>query len=197
MCSHGERVMTTTAHIELLTGIVAATRERLGAAACSVALLDGSELEFRVASGAGADEVVGLRIPTDRGIAGWVVASGDTIAIADVDADARFDRVTAERTGYLPTSILATPSEGDDGPVGVLEVLDREPDPRDLQVVADAARQVALVLDLAARSGQIDGVLSDPGVAELVGLVRRLGSMDAPRRKLAARLLTAVVECDR
>jgi len=189
--------MTTTAHIELLAGIVAATRERLGAAACSVALLDGSELEFRVASGAGADEVVGLRIPTDRGIAGWVVASGDTIAIADVDVDARFDRVTAERTGYLPTSILATPIEGDDGPVGVLEVLDREPDPRDLQVVADAARQVALVLDLVARSGQIDDVLSDPGVAELVGLVRRLGSMDAPRRTLAARLLTAVVECDR
>lgn len=197
MCSHGDSVMTNATHTELLTGIVAATRERLGAAACSVALLDGSELEFRVASGAGADEVVGLRIPTDRGIAGWVVASGNTVAIADVDADARFDRDTAERTGYLPTSILATPIEGDDGPVGVLEVLDREAGPRDLQVAADAARQVALVLDLAVASGRIDEVLGDPGLAVLVGLVRRLGGLDTARRELAARLLTAVVEYER
>lgn len=197
MCSHGDGVMTNAAHTRLLTGIVAATRERLGAAACSVALLDGSELEFRVASGAGADEVVGLRIPVDRGIAGWVVASGNTAAIADVDADARFDRGTAERTGYLPTSILATPIEGDDGPIGVLEVLDRAADPRDMRVVAEAARQVALVLELEAGSGRIDEVLGDPGLARLVGLVRRLGGMDAGRRELAARLLTAVVEYER
>ncbi|MET1071802.1 MAG: hypothetical protein ABWY11_04055, partial [Umezawaea sp.] len=68
--------MTSTAQTELLTAIVEATRERLAAAACSVAILDGSDLEFRVASGVGEREIVGVRIPVDRGIAGWVVASG-------------------------------------------------------------------------------------------------------------------------
>ena len=140
--------MTSTAQTELLTAIVEATRERLAAAACSVAILDGSDLEFRVASGVGEREIVGVRIPVDRGIAGWVVASGQTVAIADTHSDARFDRDTAQRTGFLPTSILATPIEGDDGPIGVLEVLDRAAGPQDMQVVAAAARQVALVLQL-------------------------------------------------
>ena len=71
--------------VELLTGIVAATRERLGAAACSVALLDGEELVFRAAAGVGAAEVIGLRLPVGRGIAGWTVASSQAIAVADVN----------------------------------------------------------------------------------------------------------------
>lgn len=186
--------MTSAVQTALLTSIVAATRERLGAAACSLALLDGSELEFRVAAGMGQDELVGLRIPTGRGIAGWVVASGQTVAIADAHSDARFDRDTAQRTGFLPTSILATPVEGEDGPVGVLEVLDRDTGPRDLQVVADAARQVALVLELSDAAGRVDEVLADPGLAVLVGLVRQLGGLDAAHHELAARLLAAVVE---
>jgi GAF domain-containing protein len=178
----------------LLTGIVAATRERLGAAACSVAILDGSELEFRVASGAGAREIVGVRIPAHHGIAGWVVASGQTLAIADTHSDARFDRDTARATGFLPTSILATPIEGDDGPVGVLEVLDREAGPRDMQVAGAAARQVALVLQLVERAAQVGQVLADPGLAEHLALLGELHRLDVADQRLAARLLAAVVE---
>jgi signal transduction protein with GAF and PtsI domain len=189
--------MTSAARTEVLTGIAAATRERLGAAACSVALLDGAELVFVAAAGAGAAEVIGLRIRLDRGIAGWVVASGNTVSIADAQSDARFDRDTAQRTGYLPTGILATPVDGDDGPVGVLEVLDHVADPRDLQVAADAARQVALVLEIAAAAEQVDDVLADPGLAELVALVHRLRDVDSAHRDLAARLLTAVLEYPR
>ena len=186
--------MTTAAQTELLTAIVEATRERLAAAACSVAILEGSELEFRVASGAGARAIVGVRMPADRGIAGWVVASGQTVAIADAHADARFDRDTAQQTGFLPASILATPIEGDDGPVGVLEVLDRAAGPQDMQVVAAAARQVALVLQLVDAATELGGVLADPGLAEHLALLSELRGLDIADRRLAARLLAAVVE---
>jgi len=186
--------MTTPAQTELLTAIVAATRERLGAAACSVALLERSELVFRVAVGAGEREVVGMRMPAGRGIAGWVVASGQTVAVADTHSDARFDRDTAEQTGFLPTSILATPIEGDDGPIGVLEVLDRAPGPHDMQVVAAAARQVALVLELVDAAAQVDAVLADPGLSEHLALLRELRGLGIADRRLAARLLAAVVE---
>ena len=186
--------MTSTAQTELLTAIVEATRERLAAAACSVAILDGSELEFRVASGVGEREIVGVRIPADRGIAGWVVASGQTVAIADAHSDARFDRDTAQQTGFLPTSILATPIEGDDGPIGVLEVLDRTAGPQDMQVVAAAARQVALVLQLVDAAAQVGRVLADPGLAEHLALLSELRGLDVADRRLAARLLAAVVE---
>lgn len=186
--------MTTDAQTKLLASIAAATRERLGAAACSVALLYGDELEFRAADGIGAREVVGLRSPISRGIAGWVVASGQTAAVADAHRDARFDRDTAQQTGYLPTSILATPIEGDDGPIGVLEVLDRAGGPHDMQVAARAAQQVALVLDITAAATTVDNVLADPRLAELVSLVRQLDEMGLASQKLAARLLSAVVE---
>ena len=186
--------MTSAAQTELLTTIVAATRERLAAAACSVAILDGAELEFRAASGVGESGIVGLRMPADRGIAGWVAASGQTVAIADAPTDARFDRDTAQQTGFLPTSILATPIEGDDGPVGVLEVLDRTNGPQDMQVVAAAARQVALVLQLVEAAAQLGGVLADPRLAEHVALLSELRGLDVADQRLAARLLAAVVE---
>ena len=186
--------VTGAAQTELLASIVAATRERLAAAACSVAIVDGSELEFRVASGVGAREIVGLRMPADRGIAGWVVASGQTVAVADADSDGRFDRNTAQQTGFLPTSILATPIEGDDGPIGVLEVLDRTNGPLDMQVVADAARQVALVLELVSAAARVDEVLADPALAEHLALLRELSTLGVADRRLAARLLAAVVE---
>ncbi len=179
---------------ELLTSIAGAVRARLGAAACSVALVDGSDLVFRAANGAGAQQVLGMRIPVGRGIAGWVVASGQTVAVGDTHSDARFDADTAGRTGYLPQRILATPVEGEDGPIGVLEVLDHVSDPDEMQVVAMAARQVALVLELAEASSRIDDVLADPALADLVGLVRRLGQASDTDRTLASRLLAAVLE---
>lgn len=176
---------------ELLFSITETTRERLGAAACSVAVLDGAELEFRVASGVGSAEVLGMRIPVGRGIAGWVVASGQAIAVADVQRDPRFAREEAAATGYVPRTILAVPVEGEDGPFGVLEVLDRSPGPQDMTIAGAAARQVALVLAQAEAFTQLSGVLADPGLAGLIGLVRDLDPAD---RALATRLLAAVAE---
>ncbi len=183
--------MTTAAVAELLTGIVAATRERLGAAACSVALLEGEELVFRAADGAGAAEVLGVRLPIGRGIAGWTVASGQAIAVADVNADRRFDRETAASTGYLPTTILAVPVEDEDGPRGVLEVLDRRPEPAEMEIAAAAAAQVYRVVELERRQAEVTALLSDPGRAELVDLLRAVATNEYDRA-LAVALLTAV-----
>jgi GAF domain-containing protein len=183
--------MTAAVVAQLLTGIVAATRERLGAAACSVALLEGEELVFRAADGAGAAEVLGVRLPVGRGIAGWAVASGQAIAVADVNVDRRFDRETAASTGYLPTTILAVPVEDEDGPRGVLEVLDRRPDPAEMQIAAAAASQVHRVVELERRQAEVADLLRDPARAMLVDLVREV-AVDEHDRALAAALLAAV-----
>ena len=183
--------MTAEVVAELLTGIVAATRERLGAAACSVALLEGDELVFRAAAGVGAAEVIGLRLPVGRGIAGWAVASGQAIAVADVNADQRFDRESAASTGYLPTTILAVPVEDDEGPRGVLEVLDRRPEPAEMGIAAAAAAQVYRVIELDRRQTEATGLLNDPALSELVDLVREVATHEDDRA-LAAALLSAV-----
>src|SRR4029453_17732384 len=95
--------------LELLRSITAAARELFDPAACSLALLDEAQetLIFHVASGADSEEVVGQRVPVNRGIAGWVVSSGQPVAVADVAADPRFAAAVAEATGDLPRSGLA------------------------------------------------------------------------------------------
>jgi signal transduction protein with GAF and PtsI domain len=52
-------------------------------AACSLALVDqdGERLEFVAAAGAGAEQLVGMRIPAGQGIVGWVLASGQPIQL--------------------------------------------------------------------------------------------------------------------
>src|SRR5690349_8702961 len=79
---------------ELLRSLTETARRLFGAAACSLALLteDDSELRYATAAGAGAEYVTGMRIPAAQGIAGWVVQSGQPIAIGDLASDPRFAR---------------------------------------------------------------------------------------------------------
>lgn len=110
----------------MLRAIVEATVELFDAEAASIALVEpDGRLRFRVAAGDRALGVVGLTVAQGEGIAGYVAATGQPIAVSDVADDPRFDRSAAERTGYVPRSILAVPLVGGDRTVGVLEVLDR------------------------------------------------------------------------
>ena len=140
----------------LLQSIVATARAVFGAAACSVAVLDESENElvFRVADGEGASEIIGVRIPAGRGIAGWALVSGQAIAVADATTDVRFAAETAEQTGYVPRTILATPLVDDGDALGVMEVLDpggaSADGERALELLGRFADQAVLALQVAA-----------------------------------------------
>lgn len=131
-----------------LTGLCATVRVALGAQAVSVARLDGEHLVYEAADGAGSDTVVGLRLTISRGVAGYVARTGQSLAVDQVRDDPRFARDVAERTGYVPTSLLVVPAIDDRGEVcGVLSVLDRSPDrPAALAVASTAAAQAALLL---------------------------------------------------
>lgn len=139
--------------LELLRSITDAAKSLFEAAACSLALLDNddSELVYYVASGAGAEDVVGMRMPSGQGIAGWVVMSGQPIAIEDVRQDPRFAQSFAESTGYVPTSILAMPLETERKMLGVISVLDRRSDgskgSHDMELLSLFARQAALGIE--------------------------------------------------
>lgn len=113
---------------ELLRALTEAARRLFGAAACSLALLsdDESELVYTTAAGEGADDVTGMRISSRQGIAGWVVQSGQPIAISDLEQDPRFSREVAEQTGYVPQAILAVPVSSERRTLGVITLLDRD-----------------------------------------------------------------------
>jgi GAF domain-containing protein len=144
-------------HNELMQAVVDTARDIFGAAACSIAMVDDDWefLEYRVASGEGADRIVGERLPLGRGIAGWVASSGASIAVDDVGQDPRFAREVAERTGYVPRGILAAPLEARDRVLGVISVLDRRSPAdageaqRDMTILGLLARQVAMSMESA------------------------------------------------
>jgi signal transduction protein with GAF and PtsI domain len=82
-------------------------------------------MRFIAADGVGAEAIVDVVLPINRGIAGWAVMSGQPILIANAEEDARFARDIAESTGYVPQTILAAPMSDESGEVaGVIEVLD-------------------------------------------------------------------------
>lgn len=112
----------------LLQSIVDAAVMLLEAEAASIALFERQpdRLQFHVAAGPQGAGVVGLSVAPTRGLAGYVFSTGESIALSDVTSDPRFDRSTAERTGYVPRSIAAVPLGDEDRPVGVLQVLDRQ-----------------------------------------------------------------------
>jgi GAF domain-containing protein len=135
----------------LLTAIVGTATVVLDAQAASVAAHDPARdrLVFVASAGPSSGDVIGLEIDAAAGIAGYAFATGQQLAVADVTADPRFDRTVAEVTGYVPESILATPLIDGEGPIGVLEVLDRRGGTftlRDLDAAGALAREATIVL---------------------------------------------------
>lgn len=161
----------------LLQTVVDAAVSLFDAEAASIALFerDPDRLEFRVASGQQGAGVVGLSVPTSKGIVGYVFSTGQAIALSDVTSDPRFDKSTAQRTGYVPRSIAAVPLIDGQTPVGVLQVLDKRSTPtfslKDMELLAVFARQAAAAIE--ATKVQRDGaqmlrsVLREVGDGEL------------------------------
>ncbi len=80
-----------------------------GAAAVSVARAHDDHLRYVAASGAGAESIVGTELGLADGLAGFVAASGQAMVIDQPANDPRFARDVAERTGYVPDSMLLVP----------------------------------------------------------------------------------------
>ncbi len=171
--AHGPE--TGSPAVELLSSTTALAMALFGAAACSVALLDEDEshLTFVAATGAGADQIVGTRLPVNRGIAGWVVSSGQPIGIEDVQADARFEMGVAVSTGYVPTSILAVPIEGASDTLGVIQLLDpaASSDRQDMALLSLLSSHAALCIQASAHpAGAPVPTDVDAAVSQLKGL---------------------------
>jgi len=164
-------------HRELLHSITETARRLFDAGACSIALLNETEdeLQFVMASGAGEEAVRDMRIPANQGVAGWVVMSGQPIAIEDVTTDPRFASNVAESTGYVPKSILAMPLQTERRVLGVIELLDRRADSahagRDMELLGVFAGQAALAIESAT-------IFRDLGRALLEALASAAGGDD-------------------
>jgi GAF domain-containing protein len=169
---------TEESHRALLQSIVDVARAIFGAKASSIFLLDRDtdELVFEAVSGEGEGDLIGMRIPSSTGIAGWVLVTGQPIVIDDLQQDPRFARQAAESTGYVPAGLMAVPLASGETPLGVLQVLDRSPDRAfslgEIDLLILFAHQAAIGLDLLQTSRRARAALEDgAGLAATVARI--------------------------
>lgn len=97
----------------------------------SILVRDGSggDLRFLSAIGKVAEQLLNLRIPAGKGIAGFVISSGQPMAVADAAGEESFYDEVDRQTGYSTQTILATPLRHNGEIIGVLEYVNRIGDP--------------------------------------------------------------------
>jgi GAF domain-containing protein len=182
-------------HRALLQSVVEVARAIFAARASSVFLLDedADELVFEAVSGEGAESLIGQRIPSSTGIAGWVLVTRQPLVLEDVGNDPRFARDVAESTGYVPKGLMCVPLLHEEKALGVLNVLDRASQftLEEMELLGLFANQAAIALDLLQRARRAQAVLAEAG-DDAEALARVAALLEGDRADAGRKLLAAV-----
>lgn len=181
---------------ELLRTIVVVARAIFGAEASSIFLLDedSDELVFAAVARDEEQHLVGRRIPSSQGIAGWVLSARTPLVLEDVRSDPRFSQEAAAETGYVPKGLMAVPLLHDDEPLGVLQVLDRPERSTfslaEMELLGLFATQAAVAVALLRKARRaraaLEGDADAMRIASLATALDRLEDRDAARTLLDA-----------
>ena len=186
------------AHRDLLRSIVDTARAIFGARASSIFLLDeeADERVFEAVSGEGSETLLGRRMSSDTGIAGWVLVARQPLVLDDVGGDPRFAKDVAEGTGYVPQGLMAVPLLHGDDALGVLQVLDRTSARftlAEMELLGLFANQAAIALHLLGRARRARrAVEGDGALGALAGLAAALERQPAERREAAQSLFASL-----
>jgi len=138
---------------ELLNEIIGTATGLLDAETSSLMLLDEAtnELTFEVATGESGETISEMRVPADRGIAGWVMQRGEAVVVDDVATDPRFYGQIDQSSGFKTSSMLAVPLSIRDRRIGVVEVINKQGggnfSQRDQEIAKAFAAQAAVAID--------------------------------------------------
>ncbi len=188
-------------HRQLLQGTVEVARGIFSAKAATVFLYDDEtdELVFEAVAGLGAETLLGNRIPSSTGIAGWVLVTRQPLVLEDVTQDPRWaGQEIAARTGYTPKGLMAVPLIHREDPVGVLQVLDRPQQTRfsleEMDLLGLFANQAAISIDLLRKARRARAVLEASGadIEAVARLAERLEELEGNERQAGLELLRAL-----
>jgi GAF domain-containing protein len=130
--------------------------QSVGSDVASVLVRDGNEggLRFLTAISEVKEELIKLRIPPGKGIAGLVFSGGQPMAVADVSEEGSFWSEADEKTGFKTITLLATPLRTGGEMVGVLEFVNRPGappyppfTPDEMDRASDFADAIARIVD--------------------------------------------------
>ena len=120
------RSITAVTDIDILLKVIAEeTKIAIQADRCTVFMLDKdkNELWSKVALGMNSQEI---RFPADKGLAGYVVKTGEPLNIPDAYNDPRFNPDIDKETGYHTKTILCMPIKNNNQEIiGAFQVLNK------------------------------------------------------------------------
>jgi GAF domain-containing protein len=115
--------------LDLLSQCIYDTMKAIGASDGSMSYLDPStdELVFVVVRGMLQKMLTGRRMKSDVGVMGWVMENGRPVVVNEPRQDWRFSREIDDEFSFLTRSIMCAPVMREGKPIGVVELLNKEP----------------------------------------------------------------------
>jgi len=141
--------LLTSPIIDSIRNLLGVSAAAMGSGEASVLVRDGNEggLRFLIAIGEVADQLSDVKIPAGKGIAGFVLSSGQPMAVADAVGEETFYAEVDKKTGYTTQTILATPLRYDGDVIGVLEYINRRGGPPFEPFTPDEMDRAAIYAD--------------------------------------------------
>jgi GAF domain-containing protein len=143
------------------------------------------------ASGDEAERMRGTRLSSSAGVEGFVLASGQPIALSGSTQDLRLREGLLATLEQAPDSVLCVACEQDEGPVGVLLVAGKQDGSsftlEDIEIITVLANVAAVALSQ--RAGQAH----PPGADELAAELTALAAADPSRYTRLAPFIMALV----
>jgi K+-sensing histidine kinase KdpD len=130
MLIEASKIVNSTIDLDkVLTLILEVATQSIGADRGTLYLLDmqTDELWSKVAQGS---NMVEIRLPVGKGLAGYVAKTGETINIVDAYKDPRFNPEIDRKSGYKTHNVLCMPMRNKEGQIaGVFQFLNKKEGP--------------------------------------------------------------------
>lgn len=126
LLNEASRVINSSLDINrIMQSLLSQMNEFLQAQAISIALVDKqtNELVYRVAEGLGSAQIVGLRLPSNQGLSGWVMENAKPALVNDTSLDPRFHTLGDQRTGYLTRAMICAPIQFKGDVLGTIQAI--------------------------------------------------------------------------
>ena len=157
------RTLASTLELgKLLRKIIEAAKELTDSEAASIMLVDPSTGELRFEAATNMEEIMlGIVIPVEGSIAGWIVTHSEPVVVPDTGQDSRWSQKVDQQTSFVTRSILGVPLVTRDKSIGALEALNKrtgtfnQDDATTLQTLSAQAAIAIINARLFAQSDQI------------------------------------------
>ncbi len=123
------KILNSTLRLNnLLSQIMGEARKIMNTEGVSLLLINKNtgELIFHTVTGKKSSKIKSIKIPSGKGIAGWIVDNKKSLIVNDVRKDKRFYQGTDKKTGFKTYNLIGAPLMSNDKVIGAIEAVNKK-----------------------------------------------------------------------